>query len=466
MIPETTEKYLPLATGDRSLFKAMRETARDAAAIMLLVLLPIFSGISTAYAQTDERKQAEAYLRNQEYDKAYEALYELFKKDPGDPELNFLLGRAAFENRDYESAVMAFERVLIVNPDADRVKLEMARCLYHLGSVETARQYFEEVLAAGPPPNVRDNILRYLSAIRASRKEHFISGRFTCGVEFNDNANVAPTSTEIEITTALGYVIPVTVDRPVKDQIYNSTLNLNYLYKPMQSPLAWKVSGINYNAIYRDVDGLDVNLYDLKAGLYLPGKRISWELYGLTNQLDLNYKRYQRSYGAGTGGTILLKPSMLLSMNGNYRKKDYVDANDRDADNISINIGPVVSIGPNRFTATLGWELEHADEDVNTYNRENAIITYDRALPYGFACALAYWYQKTDYKDESTLFNEKRSDDVQYMITSLSKTLWHSKTRDTALFVNIGYTYTRSDSNIALYEYTKNALSTALSIAF
>lgn len=466
MTLKATRSHLPTVTQTGSGLSITAESSRLASAIVLLLVLAVLFWISPLYAQADDLEQAQNYMKDQEFDKAYDTLYELFRQDPGNPEINFLLGRAAFENKDYESAIMAFERILIVRPEADRVKLEMARCLYNLGSVETARQYFEEVLAKDPPKNVRDNIQRYLRSIRATRKEHFLTGRITLGVDFDDNANVAPSSTEIDISTTLGDVIPITVDGPEKDQIYNSTLNFNYIYKPLHSPLAWKVSGVNYNAVYRDVKDLDVNLFDLKAGLCLQGNRITWELYGLANQLNLDYDQYQRSYGGGAGLSIVLRPYLMVSMNGKYRKKDYIDEDDRDARNISISLGPVLSLGRNRISATVGWENDKAREDVNTYNRGNAIVTYDRQLPFGLSCALAYWYQKTDYDEENVLFNKKRSDNVQYFITSLSKSIWHSRSWETALQVNAGYTYTRSDSNIALYEYTKNVLSTSLSFVF
>jgi tetratricopeptide (TPR) repeat protein len=468
---KATRRYIPM-TKDRPASQNITNGRISGlkASFIFLIIVCSFLGIPSAHASpSDERvsfEQAKQCLEGGDFATAYQAFYELFKEDPANPEINFLLGRAAFGNKDYEAAIMAFERVLIVRPDADRVKLEMGRCLYNLGSIETARQYFEEVLAKDPPENVRVNIQRYLNAIKSTGKQHFLSGRITLGVDFDDNANVAPANPEIDITTALGDVIPISVDAAEKDRIYSSTINLNYLYKPMHSPLAWKISCVNYNAFYQDVENLDVELFDLKAGMSLQGKRIIWELYGITNHLNLDYDQYQRSYGGGTGISLALRPNLLLSLDGKFRKKNYFDTNERDADNISASFAPAFSFGLNRLTATLGWEYENAAEDVNTFTRLSAILTYDRQLPYGFTFSATYWYQKTDYDEADTLFNIKRSDDVQYCITGLSKRIWQSSTQGTALLVNAGYTYTRSDSTIDLYEYTKNVISTSVSFVF
>lgn len=467
-----TTRRRPCMTMDQSESQRIMNSgiARLKVSFVFIIIVCAFLGISAAHASGAPEhisfEQAKQYLESGDYTAAYQAFYELFKQDPGNPDINFLLGRAAFGNKDYEAAIMAFERVLIVRPDADRVKLEMGRCLYNLGSIETARGYFEEVLATNPPENVRVNIERYLKAIKSRDKQHFVSGRVTLGVDFDDNANVAPTNTEIDITTALGDVIPISVDSAEKDTIYSSTLNLNYLYKPLRSPLAWKISCLNYNALYQDVENLDVGLLDLKAGLSLQGKRAIWELYGIASHLNLDYDQYQRSYGGGTGISIMVRPYLMLGLDAKFRKKNYYDTNGRDADNISVSLTPAFSFGLNRISTVFGWEYEDAAEDMNSYNRMSAILTYDRQLPYGITFSATYWYQKSDYEEADTLFDTKRSDDVQYCITGLTKNIWQSRTRGTALLLNAGYTYTRSDSNIELYEYTKNVISTSASFVF
>jgi len=361
---------------------------------------------------------------------------------------------------------MAFERVLIARPDAIRVKLEIARSLYNLGSTETARQYFHEVLESNPPENVKKNIELYLNSIDRSVKEHFLSGRMSLGVDWDDNANVAPASSQIEITTALGDLIPISVDRAVRDQIRSSTFNLNYLYRPSGASASWNISILNYNAAYRFSEDLDINLLDVKAGISLQGRVVSWDLYGITNHLNLDYTLYQRSYGGGTSLSLVLRPEILLRADARYRKKNYDDTFDRDAVTTTVSLGPVFAFGANRINTSVGVEYENAIDDMNSYRRLNAVASWDLRLPYGFTFFANYWYQGSNYREPNILFNKKRRDDVQYYTLGMAKTVWQSGSTNTMLLVNAGYSYTRSHSNIDLYTYTKNVNSCSVSFVF
>jgi tetratricopeptide (TPR) repeat protein len=106
----------------------------------------------------------ELYASGQ-YEKAYEAFFKAFQNKPGDPEINYNLGRAAFAKGDYEAAVMAFERVLIADPEAVQVKIELAKSFYRAGTLETAAQFFREALQADLPAEARKNIETLLAEI-------------------------------------------------------------------------------------------------------------------------------------------------------------------------------------------------------------------------------------------------------------------------------------------------------------
>jgi len=399
-------------------------------------------------------------------DRTYQEYYEFFRKDPGNPDINFNLGKAAFEAGDFEAAVMAFERVLMARPDAVRVKLEIARCYFRLGSLEAAAQYFEEVLAEDPPRQVREHIEKYLNAVRSSRKEHFLSARVSMGMDFDDNVNTAPTSSSIEIIDLLGNVFPVTVDGAQSDQITTAAAHLNYLYKPLDSALCWKFSGLNYNALYRDVNGLDLTLFDVKAGLCIDGGNFLWDVYGLASHIRQDHEEYLRAYGSGTSLSFILSPRIMLSADARYRKKNYHGLNDRDARTISLTLSPAFASDFGRITFSAGYEHEKADEDVNSYFRLNGILGYQVDLPCSIGAYASYWYQGTEYDEAYPLFGKKRSDDVQYFTLGLSRTLWQSSSRGAGVLLNLGYTYTRSDSNIDLYTYTKNVTSVSATFAF
>ncbi len=455
----------------KKVFSDMKSPSTGMTLVITLTMIfaVLFTNLSLVRAEDAKSNStaAKALLDKGEYDKALEAYTNLFRQDPQNPDINFNLGRAAFEKGDYETAIMAFERVLIEKPDTARARLEIARSYFHLGSFEASEQYFKEVLDENPPEMVRTNILRYLEAIRSTRREHFFSARISLGTDFDDNVNAAPKSPEIDII--LGDV-PTTqqVSSPEKDQIRTSTANLSYLYRPMDDDLSWKLSGTTYNAVYHDSENLDLNLFDFKAGPVIGRQGLVWEIYGLFNHLNLDYSQYQRSYGMGTGIRYSLSPAIVVSVDGKIRKKNYFNDTPRDSNNLSISLTPEASLGTSRFSLSAGWEREKARDDVYTYDRLNATAYAEISLPYSSSLFLSYWYQGTGYKDEYPLFQKNRNDDMQYLSAGLTKTLavFKTKTADIALDLIVSYTYTRADSTIDLYTYTKNVVSTSMSVSF
>ena len=77
-----------------------------------------------------------------------------------------------------------------------------------------------------------------------------------------------------------------------------------------------------------------------------------------------------------------------------------------------------------------------------------------------------YEYRYREFKEELALFDKKRRDNLHYAGAGLSKTLWRAADFRQDLSLRFNYRYTRSDSNIELYEFDKNVLSASLAYSF
>jgi len=142
---------------------------------------------------------------------------------------------------------------------AGRAKLELAHSYLKLGSSEIARRYFQEVLATNPPEAIWQNVQRFLAAIEAAEKRHFINGLFTVGAGYDDNVRTAPPHDFV-------YIVPLSFDRE-SYSLLNTNLVLNHVYRPRySSPWSWKTSLTNYNVFHESVNDIDLNLYGLGTG--------------------------------------------------------------------------------------------------------------------------------------------------------------------------------------------------------
>jgi outer membrane protein len=433
---------------------------------VILALCIHLSPASGADPSVMGRSQAGEHFNGYGADEGAQDVPNLSGNYPDSRDISMSIGRTAFESRDYESAVTAFDRALSDLPDISATGLSFNGGSFKPGSLKATQQSLQKALALNPQQDVQTNIDKYLQTIESSKKEHFLSARIALGLDFDDNAN--PAGAGIGMTTSLNDAISVTVDRPEKGQKHTSTASFDYLYRPRGSMVSWKFSGMNYAAVYREDRDLDVNLYDFKAGTSIERDNVTWDIYGTTNHLNHDCGQYLRTYGAGTTLNYAFTSRFRLSVDGKFKAKNYFEDSDKDARNISLAVSPIFASGRSRISLSVGMELENAREDINTYTKFNGNATYEVVLPFASSAYVSYWYQGTGYKDANPLVDKGRIDEVHYISTGFSKSIpvWKSIPKKLEMDLNLNYTYTRSDSNIDLYAYTKNVLSSGMSVAF
>lgn len=431
------------------------------AAIILASVLP------GRAESVDPLANGRQHLNEGRFDEAYLAFYEAFKIAPDHPEVNFLLGRAAFESGRLEEAVMAYERVLAQNPEAVRVKLELGRTHFRLGSREMAKQYFKEVLATNPPEAVWQNIQKFLAAIDAAEQHHFVNGMFSVAVGYDDNVRTAPVSNNVP--TAIGEVT-LTGDTAVPNSNYigNTTLLLNHIYRSeASSPWTWKSTFTNYNAVNETAHDLDINLFGLSSGPTWQNDKILLQGSLLLNHIDLGYERYLGIIGVNGTATYIYSQNILLTTGLTIQDKNFYQNGDKDSVNTAFNFGPIFVYDKNRVSLSAGYEKESAFNDLNnSYDRRSLTLRYDRQLPYDFNAYASLKRQESDYNEEEALFNKVREDKTTYFNLGLSRPLWSSADNRRNLIGQLNYARTDADSNIALYEYTKDVTTLALTLTF
>lgn len=399
------------------------------------------------------------------FEEAYIELHKAFLQDPGNLDLNFYLGQAAFETGRPEEAVMAYERVLMANPDAARVKLELARANLQLGAREVAKQYFKEVLATNPPEQVWKNIEAFLATIAASEQKHFINGTFTLGHAWDDNVRSAPVSDRIS-TGLFEFQLTGQSASPQSDQINNSTLVLNHIYKNEEYPFLWKTAATSYNALYQSLHDLDINYLGLASGPVFQQENFIWDAQALVSHIDVEHDRYQGAFGAASSLTFLFSQNIMGTCAVKAEEKNNYTDPGRDALNLMFSAGPTLLVGPNRLSLLFNKEQENADYEINSYDRFGWKLRYDRSLPYDFAAFAGLGYTMTDYDEQSPFFGITRSDEVQELTAGISRLLWQDTTSNQALILQLAHTYTNSDSNIDLYTYRKNVTELNLTVSF
>jgi tetratricopeptide (TPR) repeat protein len=141
-------------------------------------------------------RDAEALMKAGNPAAAYNLLDPLEFERSGEIRFDYLLGIAALDSGKPDKATLAFERVMAVNPDFAGARLDMARAYYQLGDLSRAKTEFNTVLKQNPPEMARATIQKYLNEIAAYEraKQTHLTG-YVEGVYGYDN-NVANSSSQ------------------------------------------------------------------------------------------------------------------------------------------------------------------------------------------------------------------------------------------------------------------------------
>lgn len=376
----------------------------------------------------------------------FERLPVTLREQPGDLETNFALGRAAFEAGDYETAVMAFERILMARPGLRRVKLELARSYFRLGLFDVARRYFDDVLATEVPENVRENIEVYLQEIDRLSGKQVLSGMLSLGCGWDSNVHANCDEGEVETITGERILLPK--DR---DTFINAALVLQHKFRLLEEKDLWWKSSLG---VYRDAHAHEAS-EDTTYVALLTGPAIETPHWVLEAQALLAYVEkggdpYAIFYGGALGAARELNDFTVLVACLTAQERNFHQDPDKTGLNVSGSIGPAFLWGKNRLLSQVGLEHNYARAAWESYDDVNALIRYERDVPWGMTLWAGYRFDCFNYKGTDVRFGKRRRDLVHEASVGLAKELRKG------LWAELGYAHTSSGSSVQMYDYDRD----------
>ena len=134
--------------------------------------LVVAAGLSTAAsADPATLEKARRLLVENNPKQAYMELIALQDRLAGNLDYDYLLGVAALDSGKIDDAIIALERVLAVNPNHAGAQMDLARAYFAAGSFDLAEAGFKSLAASNPPPAAQQTIARYLEAINARKRQ-------------------------------------------------------------------------------------------------------------------------------------------------------------------------------------------------------------------------------------------------------------------------------------------------------
>jgi hypothetical protein len=430
--------------------------ARSIAWTVLLAAMCASARAETdTFAETDPSavailKQAESMLADKKPAEAYGFLSRHEIDLAGTPLFDYLLGLAALDSGHASDAAFALQRAVASQPDFAGARLELARAQFEQGELALSQAQFEYLLTQSPPPASRALIEKYLEAIREraplTGSRWSALAQFGAGYDSNANGstseqtflgftldprNVATSSSFGELmigvdnTRALGAESGLISNLQLTHRANSDASFVDQTVASLDSTYVWAHAGVRYSA---GIDGYQ-----------------GW-LDGATHERGLNFNLGASRRFGDYEGSIGLRGGELEYAPGELR---ILDAN-RYLLGLSVarlNVGPKAA----RVGGALLVGTDDARHAGSPYGNDRYGARLYASWPIQTRSSLYFELSEMIADYDGSFFGARRKDELfsatlAFDLQGLPLAKWSFAPR---------LRYTKSDSDVALYEYDR-----------
>ena len=385
----------------------------------------------------------------QDFATAIDHLKKALELKPGDKAARTSLGIAYSRSGDNGRAREVLEQAVKDDPADSRAQYELALVLGKLGQGEESKRMMAAV-AKSNDPELSAAAKNYLEGTVPGGKKR-LNVKLSGGIQYDSNVILEPDSA----------VVP-----GVKNSDWRAVLTLNGDYRFLQTARAdAEVGYALYQSLHNDLTDFNVQQHTGKvSGQYALTKSVSAEL-----EYDFHYTfvggdHYSTTNWFGLRLPAKLTAESLTEPHAAYELKRFIDTpvftgqTGRTGTNTAAGVSHTIMLGKK-----AGIALDY------TYDNNSADAAYwSYTGNKGAANALAEWgayrifgtlsYYDRKYDAIGPGATEKRHDEVQEYSAGVSRKAGRTVT------VTLSDLYIINDSNIAVYQYTRNIVSLVVEI--
>ena len=372
-------------------------------------------------------------------------------------QVQFLLGLLDMHDQDYDSAIRRFRRILVSEPGTVRVRLEMGRAYFLAGRYADAERQFLYARAGKVPKTVLANIDRYLGQIRQRKT---VTYGFSLAAAPDTNLNAGPAT---DAVTLYGLPFQLSPDARANSGV-GMVLDTNAEWAPrLTRRLKWRFGTQLHRVQYGATNFDDMTLAGF-SGPHLTLRRWDFNLLGTIARRWYGDRGYSQSYGPSLDATYYLTSRLGVGAAGSLGQMDY-DQN-RSQNGLGKTIGLFAFYTPTTSSfarAAVTFGHQDAADRAYAYNSWQFGLNYVREFGAGITLGMAPTFTLLDYAAPLSGFGNATRHDRQYtaQISLLDRRLdFHG------MIPRLAYTYTRNDSDIALYTFSRSHFEIGFTMAF
>jgi hypothetical protein len=395
-------------------------------------------------------------IANGRPDEARERLLILEKARPDHSQILFLIALLDMAARDHHEAIRRLHRILVNEPEAVRVRLELGRAYFESGDYGNAERQFRFARAGNLPPSVVLNIDRYLHVIRGKKTLNF---GLTISVAPDSNLNAGPATDTITL-----YGIPFQLSQDAKASSgVGLTLAANAEWAPrLSSRMKLRVGAQAYRAQYRQSNFNDMTVTSY-VGPRLNLRRWEFNLLGNVGRRWYGGKTYTNIAGVGADATYFINTRMGLGAGFNFNHFEYPRNPDQTGNGRNLAFSLFYTPTPSSIVRA-SMAIGRQEARIASYANHSFQIglNYTREFKGGITLGLAPTYSRIGYDAPLAAFDIRRID-RQY---TGQATLLYRRLDLGGFTPRIVYTYTRNDSSIPLYSFSRSRWEIGFTTAF
>lgn len=408
-------------------------------------------------------KQALELFKNKDYPPALALFEELFEIKSNNLNINFYLGRTAYETQQYDVALRAYERFLFEEPDNPRVKIELSKTYIIIKVYKEAKKLLLEVKNDPTVPlETLNQVDIYLKIIDENIKKYSLSGMIMGGINYDSNINNRSFNTYF--TTS------------ILDDIPNST----------EDKSAWghqEIGMINYNYKISDTSLLKNNFMILNKnyfnGEYNKSKKVLFLSYSpslnitYTPKLDIDYGLYfdklryagedfVKSFAFIPKINYIYNDAAKITTSFKYQIKDnYAQTSVDQVGNARfLQLHSALTYKISKSTSIIP-SLTFENEKKLSGGEDKLDVDYD-GIEFGIASKYLYtkkmilqpsiYYKHSQYNETNPSTTDGGKELKKTLSLALSATYVHSP----LWIFQSGINYTKQHSNVQANEYNKH----------
>lgn len=431
-----------------------------------------------ALANPEAIDRAKRLLGESNPKQAYMELIKLESQLAGNLEYDYLLGVASLDSGKIDDAIIAFERVLAVNPNHAGAQMDLSRAYFSAGSYDLAEAGFRQLADSNPPAVAQQTINRYLEAIQARKRQTTAgwAGYAELGLGYDSNITGVPSDFGAAAQQSFGIIGIEATGNSVKRKAGFATASGAMEYsKPLSRGWSVFAGGEGKLRRYESESKFNSVSGEARAGGALNEGPTQWRLLGSFQAFnqegdapgDPKPTSDRRVASVQGDWKHYIDPKTQVGLGLQYSRVRFPENDIEDFDQVFL-IGSWLRSFETRGVPILYLAAFASDDqakntlfDGETSKSKNlaglrSYLQYSVTPKLNVFNGLGFVYRRDQDAFARSTTVEKGKDKFAEFVVGLN---WQFRK---ACAVRTQLAYTRNDSNIAIYDFNRSEVSTAV----